>query len=200
MEQLDTYYQSYRKAEGNILIEVKLQHIVEIFDSLDPAPFYNKVLDRNAEEYIVEAVRDFPLNMGMKLVVYLPETEIQKPEAQDLDRAIHNHFIYKTAQAQRELRETFVQGRTALIIGLIFLALTLLANLAIASQPDTVINQVVRSSLLIIGWVAMWKPVNSFLYDWWPIRRRIRLFRKITRMDVSVVPYSRSLGGPTVPL
>jgi hypothetical protein len=188
MEQLDSYYQYYKNVDGTILIEMKLQEIMQIYDSLDPSPFYQKVLDRNAEEYITEAVMDFPSYTALKLVVYLPEKEMQKEATQVLEQAIHNHFTYKVNQAQRELREKLTGGRAALVIGLVFLAATLAANLAIASQPDNVINQVIRSSLLIIGWVAMWQPVNTFLYDWWPIRRKIRIFTKIRTMEVAIVP------------
>ncbi len=189
MEQLDSYYHYYKNVDGAILIEVKLQEIMQIYDSLDPSPFYQKVLDRNAEEYITEAVMDFPSHTALKLVVYLPQKELQKEAAQVLGEAIHNHFAYKLNQAERELREKFRGGRMALVIGLIFLFVTLVANLMIASQPDNVINQVIRSSLLIIGWVAMWQPVNTFLYDWWPVRRKMKIFSKIRDMNVSIIPY-----------
>lgn len=48
-----------------------------------------------------------------------------------------------------------------------------------------------RTSLLIGGWVAMWRPLEVFLYDWWPIRAEARLFDRLSAMTVRVVP-SRS--------
>jgi len=166
LNQLDSFYHYYKNIDGKILIEMRLKEIMQIFDSLDPSPFYQKMLDRNAEEYITETVMDFPSHTELKLVVYLPEMELHKKEAHELDQAVYNHYRYKTIQAERELREKLHSGRIGLVIGIAFLALTLFGNLAIASQPDNVINQVVRSSLLIIGWVAMWQPINTFLYDW----------------------------------
>jgi hypothetical protein len=41
-------------------------------DKLDPAPFYEKELDREAEQYIVDIVRDFPKKTEFRIVVYLP--------------------------------------------------------------------------------------------------------------------------------
>jgi hypothetical protein len=32
----------------------------------------------------------------------------------------------------------------------------------------------------------MWEPVNIFLYGWWPIRRKRRIYEKISRMKVEV--------------
>jgi hypothetical protein len=31
------------------------------------------------------------------------------------------------------------------------------------------------ASLVIGGWVAMWRPMEVFLYDWWPVRAEARL-------------------------
>ena len=33
----------------------------------------------------------------------------------------------------------------------------------------------------------MWRPFEIFLYDWWPILRRRRLYARLARMPVSVV-------------
>ena len=43
---------------------------------------------------------------------------------------------------------------------------------------------VALSGLLILGWVANWKPLETFLYDWWPIRRRLRLYRRLQKAPV----------------
>ena len=40
--------------------------------------------------------------------------------------------------------------------------------------------------LLIIGWVGLWRPVEIFLYDWWPIRRRQQHFAALAAMPVDV--------------
>lgn len=44
-----------------------------------------------------------------------------------------------------------------------------------------------RTSLLIGGWVAMWRPLEVFLYDWWPIRAEARLFDRLSAMTVRIV-------------
>ena len=44
-----------------------------------------------------------------------------------------------------------------------------------------------RESLTIAGWVAMWRPMQIYLYDWWPLRRRGQLYGKLSRIPVEVV-------------
>ena len=41
-----------------------------------------------------------------------------------------------------------------------------------------------REGLAIAGWVAMWRPIQIYLYDWWPLRRRGQIFEKMCRMPV----------------
>jgi hypothetical protein len=45
---------------------------------------------------------------------------------------------------------------------------------------------VLQEGLLIIGWVALWHPLEIFLYSWWPILGRQRLCRKIAMIPVEV--------------
>jgi len=32
--------------------------------------------------------------------------------------------------------------------------------------------------------VALWRPLEIFLYDWWPIRAEARLYDRLGEMDV----------------
>ena len=36
------------------------------------------------------------------------------------------------------------------------------------------------------GWVAMWRPMEIFLYDWWPVRAEARLSDRLTAMPVRI--------------
>ena len=41
-----------------------------------------------------------------------------------------------------------------------------------------------EEGLLIGGWVAMWRPLEVFLYDWWPISAEARMFDRLAAMPV----------------
>ena len=51
-----------------------------------------------------------------------------------------------------------------------------------------------RVSLVIAGWVALWRPLEIFLYDWWPIRAEARLHDRLSEMDVRLVGADRMAG------
>jgi hypothetical protein len=48
-------------------------------------------------------------------------------------------------------------------------------------------STILRESLTIVGWVAMWRPMQIFLYDWWPLARRRRLYVSLSHAQVHVL-------------
>jgi hypothetical protein len=62
-----------------------------------------------------------------------------------------------------------------------------LRQLAFALGPGTA-SEIAAEGLLIIGWVAMWRPLEIFLYDWRPLHRRYRLLAKLCEIPVVVSP------------
>jgi hypothetical protein len=51
---------------------------------------------------------------------------------------------------------------------------------------DSRVAGTLREGFLIGGWVAMWRPLQVFLYDWWPIRAEARLFDRPSGMPVRI--------------
>jgi hypothetical protein len=48
------------------------------------------------------------------------------------------------------------------------------------------IGEILRESLTIGGWVSMWRPLEIFLYDWWPIGNEARLSDRLVAMPVRI--------------
>jgi hypothetical protein len=61
-----------------------------------------------------------------------------------------------------------------------------LAHLIAISTKDSGIGEIVRESPTIGGWVSMWRPLEVFLYDWWPIRHEARLSDRLASMPVRI--------------
>ena len=151
---------------------------------MDPSPFHEKDLDHDAEEFIVSWMQEFPLREPVSLVVH-----VNQPceNAQDLvETAMHHYFAYRAKLNRFEFHHLLRQGRLSLVIGLTFLGACLLVEEIFLRQPQSTLSILLRESLLIAGWVAMWRPMQIFLYDWWPLRRTGRLYDKLSRVNVEV--------------
>ncbi|HTH24635.1 MAG TPA: hypothetical protein VL919_05960 [Vicinamibacterales bacterium] len=177
---------------GCALIEVHISELQQIFNSLDPTPFRERDLDPKAEAFIAGWAREKPADAPLGLLIHV-DREVASPDhITVVQSAVRDFFKERAAVTRRQLRQLFRLGRTSLVIGLVFLAVSiLLGNIAEDLLRDTRFAGVARESLLIGGWVAMWRPLEVFLYDWWPIRAEARLFDRLSAMTVRVVP-SRS--------
>lgn len=174
----------YRSENGVYLIEISLSRVQQLFNSLDPSPFHEKDLDADAESYIVGAAREFHLATPLKLIFHLPTSEAAA--ADRLEDSIHSYFAYRREGAGRDLRFLLRQGRLSLAIGLAFLAFCLSLRAVIFAKIAGTVPNIAAEGLVITGWVAMWRPIQIFLYDWWPLRRMVRIYGKLARVPVEV--------------
>jgi len=155
----------YKKADGKILIEIKLSSIMQLYNSFDPSPFHEKELDTDAEKYIIDTIKDFPAKTECKHVIHLPADLAQSEGAKTFVSAIHIPFEYKMMATERKFRQRLKYGRTSLIIGLCFLFFNLIVRQLILQISDSPFHLLVAEALLIIGWVAMWEPITVLLYE-----------------------------------
>jgi hypothetical protein len=88
---------------------------------------------------------------------------------------------------KRNLRLLLLEGRTSLLIGISFLAVCLISADLLADFGTNAFSRVLRESLVIGGWVAMWRPMQIFLYEWWPLVRRGQIYRNLNLAKVHVV-------------
>ena len=56
----------------------------------------------------------------------------------------------------------------------------------LSSIEDGTLIAILRESLLIGGWVAMWRPMEIFLYERWPGKRQQELYTRLSNMQVKL--------------
>lgn len=165
-------------------LDLRLRELGQLFNSMDPAPFLERDLDRDAEEYIESWAMEHPAGSRFHITLHLQQPPAQSDSAQLITEAIHNFFTYKAELSRRQLRRLLSDGRTSLIIGLCFLAACTGAADAIGQSGSSDLAAIGSEGMIIIGWVAMWRPVEIFLYDWWPLLRRRRIYQSLGRAHV----------------
>jgi hypothetical protein len=168
-------------------LDLRLRDLAQLFNSMDPAPFLERDLDRDAEEYIESWATAYPPGSRFNITLHLQQQPEQPEPERLISDAIHNYFGFKAELVRRELRQLLSQGRISLAIGLCFLAACLAAAEAIGRGPGGDLPAIGKEGLVIIGWVAMWRPVEIFLYDWWPLLRRRRTYQSLGHAHVSVI-------------
>jgi hypothetical protein len=167
----------------------------QLFNSMDPAPFHQRDLDTEAAAYIVDWAREVPTGRPLRLVLHRGRAASSDESPEMLRKSVHDHFRRRALATRRQLQQLLRQGRYSLAIALVFLALVIVVGESVASVISRAsIVALIQDSLVIGGWVALWHPLNIFLYDWWPIRAEARLFEQLSTMDVHTV--DASVAGP----
>jgi len=172
-------------------IELELHDLNQLFNSMDPSPFNTRDLDHDAEEFIVSWAHEYPPNQSVTLRIHLERWPSEDP-TELIREAVHNYFAYRTKLNDLEFTRLLKQGRTSLLIGLPLLGACLLASKFLLGSEAGTWAAVLRESLTIAGWVAMWRPMQIYLYDWWPVRQRGRVYSKLSRMPVEVIRKERT--------
>ncbi|WP_291167424.1 hypothetical protein [Hyphomicrobium sp.] len=171
------------------IIEVRVAELAQLFNSLDPSPFTERDLDDKAAEYIVGWARELPRYAKLAIAIHLPAFEAKKAEERGLRLALRNYFQQRAEAEQRELNELFRNGRRYAAIGLPILVVCFMLSQIVRSRLGTgPLASTIAESFLLVGWVANWKPIETFLYDWWPLKRRRDLYRRLAAAEIVIEP------------
>lgn len=166
------------------LIEVHVTELRLLFNPIDPSPPPEKDLASSAEEFIVAWARATKRDAALALQIDV-DTPGQPGDASTVGHAVHEFFRQRSMSASRRLSQLFRIGRTSLIIGIAFLAAAVtVAGLVDRAMGQTPFGALLRESMVIGGWVALWRPLEIFLYDWWPIAAERRLYDRLSIMPV----------------
>ena len=164
-------------------IELRVHDIKQLFDFMDPSPFRERYLDSQAEEFIVNWAEELEPDAELVLNIHLEKPPGRGHGETAVAEAVKNHFTYRAEQASWRLRDLLREGFKNLGIGLTFLAACLITARFLKTMDESTLLSILRESLIIGGWVAMWRPMEIFLYDIWPIRRRRKLYTRLGRME-----------------
>lgn len=166
-------------------IEVKVQTVQQLFNSMDPSPFHERDLDREAEQFIVGWAQEHAMHLPLRLVVHLGQPPEKSDPQADIPQSIHHYFAYRAELNAREFRQLMREGWASLLIGLAFLAACMTIAQTLTGFLGTW-HPVMKEGLTIIGWVAMWRPLEIYLYRWWPVRRLGKIYTKLSTAPVEV--------------
>jgi len=176
------------KDSPQALLELSIVDPMQLFNSMDPAPFHERDLDYSVVDYIVAWAQEVAPDASLQLAVTIKHAVAAEHSSGLISDAVHTSFHRRAQAKQRELKKLLREGRISLVIGIGFLA----AAIFISDYLGGLISNknyawLVQESVVIGGWVALWHPLNIFLYEWWPLRAERQLYERLARMAVEVI-------------
>ena len=167
-------------------IELSLHDLGQLFNTMDPSPFHEKDLDDDAAEFILSWAQEFHRSEPVDLIVHLEKMPDGHNAQRLVEGAVHHYFAYRARLNELEFKRLMQQGRMSLLVGVSFLIACFAVIELVVSKQSSAFQSFFKEGLTIAGWVAMWRPLEIYLYEWWPLRRRGQILDKLSRMTIEV--------------
>lgn len=168
-------------------LDINVPTAAHLFNSIDPAPFRTRDLDPAVVAYMVEWAEELPGERPLAMVITIGAPSPVGDDSALVRAAVAENFRHLAAVKRREVSRLFRDGRISLVIGIAFVGLAIGISESVSAMiAYTRYAQIVADSAVIGAWVALWHPINIFLFDWWPLRRRARLYDRLSAADVTV--------------
>jgi hypothetical protein len=176
-------------------IMLRLRDLAQLFNSMDPSPFVERDLDADAEEFITSWARELPTGRELELIIHLarPASDSQLAGVED---GIRRYFATRATIKRLELAQLLRHGRLSLAVGSAFLVICLLLGGLVGRIGTGPAFDIAREGLTIGGWVAMWRPLEIYLYEWWPLFEERRRLDRLARIRVQIVMPEAEERGP----
>jgi hypothetical protein len=171
-----------RKGTGTATVSTHVRDLSRFFNSLDPSPFWDRDLDRDAAAFIEEEFSDKRSAEVWHLNIH---TQQESAMGGELQTAVENYYTRLAGSARHQLHEHLRLGQWALLAGIVILlscmALREFLRGALQSLPKAL-----DEGLIILAWLAMWRPAEMLAYEWVPLLSKRRLYERLAGIRILV--------------
>ncbi len=132
--------------------------------------------------------RELPRKAGFAIRIFIPREAASAAEIDALRSAMSAHFVYRARRTRSDMRELLAIAQVSLVIGLAVLGVCMvIRHFLREAAPVSPVAGFFAEGVVIVGWVANWRPIEILLYEWWPLARRRDLFERLAAAPVDVV-------------
>ena len=170
-------------ASSAATVNIRVRNLGQLFNSLDASPFWDRDLDVQAAEFIEEEFREDRAVAVWHLHVHASEGE---DLAGDLQPAVEHYYTRMAHSTGLRLHEQLRLGQLALLGGLTIFVLSMSARSILALVAPHGLSRLLDEGLIILAWLALWRPVETLLYGWVPLYRERRLYQRLAAVKVTV--------------
>ena len=177
-------------------VSVELDRLEDLFAAPQIAPFEGRFSSRTGVQQLIDAIEDAGLARTAEPITVV----IRTPEGGDVAvvaAAIRGYCDERLARDASELRMLRRAGHYSLRIGIALLAGCLLISASISSMSflPGFIRRVLGESFGIAGWVVLWRPIELLVFEPWPVRRDVRMHKRLRDASFRVVATGGAAAG-----
>lgn len=144
-----------------------------------------KIIDPDADELIFEEAEKYKNDKDIKIVVVVKQ-KFDEVGEEHFKNKFKENYIYKVEELTKDYKRHGKRFRVAFRNGSILLVICLGIGY-IAIGINNVFGTIVNEIAIIAGWVAIWHPVEYYLFDRPIEKKRIKIYENLTRVEVELL-------------
>ncbi len=170
-----------------VTLSLSLSSVDGLIDA-EGSPVIQPHIHPDAATWILEEAKENPTKSGYLLDIHVPSEDL--PRKNEVESVIQNYFRSEALAANREFREVLRKGLASLVRAfLVVAALVVLAEF-VQGLGTGRFYELLGESLVIIGWVTLWGPLDLLLFERHRIRRRRNTAQTLSVAKVSLRPHA----------
>jgi hypothetical protein len=183
-----------RKEEegGTVFFTFRFKALGQLLDTGDPTPLPGKEMTEEAEDAIAGHLDEYRVSKPANLIIELPEKDLADVSSSLITEAVRHHFGFREKDLTHDLKISRREGTYSLTMMLGNIALLLLFVFYVTKNEipvDSINVLIIVGFLTIMNWATIWDTYEHFLYDYRNLARKRRIFRKITKIPITVRGY-----------
>lgn len=121
-----------------------------------------------------------------ELVIYAPETDRGRTDPDAITACIHRS-LHSASGRLREIDPLSRQEKVAARIGIAVLFGTIIVSTGLDRMSEDILIEGVAQGVLVLGWVALWRPTERFVVEVLPHVFNRRRYAEFADIGVRIV-------------
>jgi hypothetical protein len=175
---------------------VRVGEIRDLFVAPDTDPLAQNEGEVMGEPALLRVARKLmaarKMSGGRKLVVLLPEEKIEPGLAERAGKALVRYCSLKLEDNDANLRMMRREAGRLLLRGVLILLVCVAVSSVFRSETISFLPPLVSSALgegfNVIGWVMLWRPVETYFFNPIPIRTSSKVHRFLQSLQIEIRP------------
>ncbi|MBU0461292.1 MAG: hypothetical protein KJ574_01765 [Nanoarchaeota archaeon] len=175
-------------SDGKYLLEFAIKELDDFYDPLDPDSLHERDLNPAIVDRVLQEIIIFPHDAELRFLFHLPKKWKKHNVEKHLENAVRHTFKYNYLDVNIHLHRRMRKGKKIFVAAsVIFIGLVSTAKIIESMAADSFAWIVIAEGLYIGGWVSLWRPIETLLYDWLPLKEEKKRYARLLHMDIKFV-------------
>jgi aryl carrier-like protein len=171
-----------RHTDGSVLIDVAASKVEDLYNDFDRnAPHIRRDLDQDLVDYLISCsgeVGEEPFTICFTFAK--PSVEAVQARVR---RSVNSFFIYMAAGEHQQLRQRLHRSTALFSLGLVILFFSVWSHRWTGDGRPVLVNMLAEG-ITVAAWVSLWESLVTFLFQWFPSHKAIKLYRRLAAAQV----------------